>query len=63
MRFTEEELRDFLARQAMLWRDEAIDANENDQPEEVAYARGAFEAYDFVLRFLDEYKLEEVPND
>lgn len=59
MRFTEQELRDFLTRHAQEWRDQAIDAVERDYPEEVIYARGAYEAYEFVTLFLDEYRLEE----
>jgi hypothetical protein len=60
MRYTEKELRDFITQQAQVWADEEIDAIDTS-PLEVAYARGAREAYQFVLTFMDEYRLEEVP--
>lgn len=59
MRFTEQELRDFLAEQAQLWLEKAMSSNTYGTQDEVAYAYGAREAYHFVTRFLDEYKLEE----
>ena len=58
-RFTEQDLREFLEHHRKLWVDECIDAQGRDDDLEVMYARGAYEAYEFVLRFLDEYKLEE----
>jgi hypothetical protein len=58
-RYTEQELREFLENNAKLWRVEAVDAEAGGYPEGVSYARGAYQAYDFVLRFMEEYKLEE----
>jgi hypothetical protein len=58
-RYTEEELRGFLETNRKLWREEAVDSEAAGYPEEVAYARGAYQAYDFVLNFMEEYKLEE----
>jgi hypothetical protein len=60
MRYTEEELRDFLTQQLELWAEEEHHAYITEYPLEEAYARGAHEAYLFVLRFMEEYKLEEV---
>lgn len=58
-RYTEKELRDFLVTHADIWRVEELDEIDNQSPIEAAYARGAYEAYVFVLRFMNEYKLEE----
>jgi hypothetical protein len=60
MRYTEQELRDFLAEQAQLWLEEAMSSDSQTTKDEIAYAYGAREAYLFVTRFMDEYKLEEV---
>lgn len=59
-RYTEEELRDFLSRQALIFQQEAEECEALDLPIDVAYAHGAEQAYLFVLRFMDEYRLEEV---
>ena len=58
-RYTEAELRGFLEQHADLWREQADDSSQGGYPEEVQYARGAYQAYEFVLNFMDEYKLEE----
>jgi len=60
MRYTEQELRDFLAQQAEHWYQERMANGSADEALDYAYAYGAQEAYEFVLRFMDEYKLEEV---
>ena len=59
MRFTEQELRDFITRQADTWANEQQDIDLEGDGYDYAYAKGAEEAYLFVLRFLDEYKLGE----
>lgn len=59
MRFTEQELRDFLTRQADLFANEQMEFSHDDNGYDYYYAKGAEEAYLFVLRFLDEYKLGE----
>jgi hypothetical protein len=58
MRYTEQELRDFLTRQVEEFRAEIADPRAEFYDR--GYARGAQQAYEFVLRFMDEYKLEEV---
>ncbi len=60
MRYTEQELRDFLTRQADEFATEQQDIDPDSDGLDYSYARGAEEAYLFVLRFMDEYKLEEV---
>jgi len=62
MRFTEQELRDFLTRQADEFANEQLYIDLEGNGYDYAYAKGAEEAYLFVLRFLDEYKLEEGNN-
>lgn len=59
-RYTEQELRDFITRQALDYDNEQLESV--GEPLEVAYAQGSADAYWFMLRFMDEYKLEEVPN-
>lgn len=59
MRFTEQELREFLERQASIFATEQDDTDLEGDGLDYAYAKGAEEAYLFVLRFLDEYKAEE----
>jgi len=61
-RYTEQELREFIKYNADYWRVEELDEIDNNSPNEAAYARGAREAYLFVLNFMNEYKLEEVTN-
>lgn len=59
MRFTEQELREFLEQQR---KDFALDMAESEEAGmeyDYAYALGAEQSYAFVLRFLDEYKAEE----
>ena len=59
MRFTEQELRDFLTHQADIFATEQQDSALDGDGLDYSYAKGAEEAYLFVLRFLDEYKAEE----
>lgn len=59
-RFTEQELRQFLEQHESLWEQELLEYDVEGDGFDYAYARGAMEAYSFVLRFVDEYKLEEV---
>jgi hypothetical protein len=58
-RYTEKEMREFVGYFADYWSLEQ-DGAEND--DDFYYAKGAEEAYKFVLNFMNEYKLEEVPN-
>jgi len=60
-RFTEQELRDFLNEQSKYWDEDALKVREYDEyePYDYGYSIGAHEAYEFVLRFLEEYKAEE----
>jgi hypothetical protein len=55
MRFTEKELRDFLERQASIFAQEQDDTDLDGDGLDYSYAKGAEEAYLFVLRFMDEY--------
>ena len=55
MRFTEQELRDFLERQASIFAQEQDDTDLDGDGLDYSYAKGAEEAYLFVLRFMDEY--------
>jgi hypothetical protein len=59
-RYSEQELREFLLRHESLWEQELLDCDVEGDGFDYQYARGAMEAYQFVLRFMDEYKLEEV---
>lgn len=59
MRFTEQELREFLERQRNDFAGDMIDCEEAGMDYDYAYASGAEQAYAFVLRFLDEHKAEE----
>jgi hypothetical protein len=58
-RYTEQELREFLAQHADYW---SLEQDGAEHTDDFYYARGAEDAYKFVLTFIDEYKLEEVPN-
>jgi hypothetical protein len=55
----EQELRDFLTHQADIFATEQQDTDLDGDGLDYSYAKGAEEAYLFVLRFLDEYKAEE----
>ena len=57
-RYTEQELRDFLTQQADYFANEQIELSVEGDGFDYSYARGAEEAYLFVLRFMNEYKLE-----
>jgi hypothetical protein len=59
MRYTEQELRDFLTRQATIFATDMVESEEAGMEYDYAYAHGANQAYEFVLRFMDEYKAEE----
>ena len=52
-RYTEEELRDFITRQAREYDEKQLESV--GEPLEVAYAQGSADAYWFVLQFMDEY--------
>jgi hypothetical protein len=58
MRYTEQELREFLELHAH----EFADVDQNAEFYDRGYSRGAYDAYKFVLRFMDEYRLEDVSN-
>jgi len=59
-RYTEQELRDFVTRQAKDYDEKQLEFV--GEPLEVAYAQGSADAYWFVVSFMNEYKLEEVTN-
>jgi hypothetical protein len=59
MRYTEQELRDFLTQQADGFATDMAESEEAGMEYDYAYAQGAYMAYQFVLRFMNEYKAEE----